>query len=185
MNRKFKKKYSAGFTLIELLVAISILSISILAAYTAVSNNIKGQTFAEDQVIAYYLADEGIESIRNIRDQNNIANIVNQSNGSSQVSWLSGISSACVGTSCSVDSPLLKIAACPGDSTTCPYLNMNTTSGLYGYTASSGWVTTQFKRGISVQIISGTEIKVMCTVSWVTNGVPKSYVLSENMLEWE
>lgn len=178
----------AGFTLVELLVAISILSLSILATFTAVSNNIKGQNFAEDQVVAYYLADEGIESIRNIRDNNAIANVAALGAGTAQVSWLNGIDNKCANNACVVDAPLNTVTVCSGNIYTCPVLNMNTTSGLYGYTSGGSWVATQFTRSIYISPVGGshtTETIVNVVVMWTTNGVSKTYTLSENIKPWQ
>ena len=193
---KRNRNSSKAFTLVELLIAISILSISILATFTAVSNNLRSSNFAEDQVVAYYLADEGIEYVRNVRDQNGIANIVAFGSGGAPVSWLDGISQFCITTACAVDSPhpspAQPIASCSGDASTCPYLLIDCPSitgscvgrsGLYGYTA--GWTPTQFKRSIKVNVTSATEAVVASTVSWVTNGVSKSYTLSDILRAWQ
>ena len=192
-NKRISGIHTLGFTLVELLIAISVLALSILATFSAVSNNVKGQNFAEDQVIAYYLADEGIEYIRNVRDQNGIANIAALGSGGSQVSWLNGIagqaSDPCYpGKTCIVDSPLHTITSCNGGASTCPFLNINSTSGLYGYTSGSPWVTTQFTRSITISPVNGslsTEAIVTCTVTWRTNGVTKNYVASEDITEWQ
>lgn len=182
MQKKFIKrnrKTDKAFTLVELLIAISIMSISILAAFTAISNNLRGSNFAEDQMIAYYLADEGIEYVRNIRDQNSLKNI---QAGSNAIPWLDGVSQFCTARACTVDSPLANITSCSGAASTCPYLRKDTVSGLYGYTSS--WPLTQFQRGISVNVISATEADVSSTISWTTNGVSKNYTLSEILRDY-
>src|SRR5271154_2355010 len=101
------KKQHKAFTLVELLVAISILSLSIIATFSAVSNNLKGINFSQDQITAYYLADEGIEFIRNRRDQNDLQNEHDVSIGAGSVNWLAGIASQpgdpCYSTACTVD----------------------------------------------------------------------------------
>lgn len=186
-GRASRPQFSMGFTLVELLVAISILSISILATFTAVSSNVKGQNFSEDQVIAYYLADEGIESIRNIRDNNGIANAAALGSGAAQISWLNGINPTCVTTACTADASVQPVAltACSSLSpSSCPVLSIKA-SGLYGYGSGTA---TQFKRSVVVSAVGGslaTEATVTCTVSWTTNGVAKTYTVSENMKAWQ
>src|SRR3989338_6292235 len=104
-------KNNLGFTLVETLVAISILSISITATFTAVQNGIQNSTIAKDQTTAFYLAQEAMEFIKNKRDENALNSI---SGGPNQ--WLTGMSNAggdpCYfgggGTSqktCRIDSP--------------------------------------------------------------------------------
>src|SRR6202012_583859 len=141
---------------------ISILSLAILAAFSAVSNNIRGLSFSQDQTTAYYLADEGVEYIRNLRDQNDILNQYDVSIGSGSVNWLAGIAAApgdpCYSTACTVDSPLAQVAACASPAaSSCPALYMQSSTGLFGYTSTSGWVQTQFTRGITVKVDSTNE----------------------------
>lgn len=57
-----------GFTLIETLVAISIFSISILAMMAVLADGISDTNYAKTKITASYLAQEGIEYIRNMRD---------------------------------------------------------------------------------------------------------------------
>ena len=59
---------SKGFTLVETLVAISIFTTSILALLVILSGSISNTGYAKKKIIASYLAQEGIEYIRNMRD---------------------------------------------------------------------------------------------------------------------
>ena len=56
-----------GFTIIESLVAISILVVVITGTLTAIQTGLSSYIFSKDQIIAFYLAQEGFEQIRNIR----------------------------------------------------------------------------------------------------------------------
>ena len=176
-----------GFTLVELLIAMSILSIGILATFGAVSNNLRVSNFTQDQVTAYYLADEGVEYIHNLRDENGIKNVQAIASGGS-VAWLTGIAQVfgdpCFGgVACAADSPLNTLTTCVGGASSCPFLRIDPTSGLYGYTST--WTLTPFQRVITVQVVSATEAVVTVTVTWTTNGVSKSYSLSETLRNWE
>ena len=57
-----------GFTLVETLVAISIFTVSILGIMSVLASGISQTSYAKQKMIASYLAQEGIECIRNIRD---------------------------------------------------------------------------------------------------------------------
>src|SRR3989344_8733451 len=83
-------KNSNGFTLVETLVAISILTLSIAGAFTAVQSGIQSSTFAKDQTTAFYLAQEGMEFIKNKRDENALNSINEQPNP--VTNWLTGLS---------------------------------------------------------------------------------------------
>src|SRR4051812_46204680 len=121
--------HKKGFTLVETLVAVSILSLSIGAAFAAVQSGLQASSGAKDQVTAFYLAQEGMEYIKNVRDNN----ALNAINGGSNT-WLTGMAASSgdfcyFGKVCSIDSPLGTIANCGSASITtsppnlCPVLN--------------------------------------------------------------
>lgn len=73
MKLFFKKnknlnKGNKGFTLVETLVAISIFTMSILGLLIVLSNGISDIGYAKKKLAASYLAQEGIEYVRNERD---------------------------------------------------------------------------------------------------------------------
>jgi len=178
------KIITKGFTLVELLVAISILSLSILAAFTAVSNNIKGSNFSQDQITAYYLADEGIEFIRNVRDQNDIQNQYDLANGSGSVNWLAGIAATAgdpcgASKTCQFDSWHATLTSC---GVSCNVLDLDPSTGLYNYVTGA---TTPFTRTITVTVNSSTEALVTVNVSWTTNSVSKTFSESEILRAWQ
>src|SRR3989344_755955 len=61
-------KLTTGFTLVETLIAVSIFSFSILALMAVLFQGISDTGYAKKKMIAGYLAQEGIEYIRNKRD---------------------------------------------------------------------------------------------------------------------
>lgn len=168
-----------GFTLVEVLVAISILSISILATFTAVQGALRSTNFSEDQIIAYYLADEALEYIRSVRDSNGIQHI-SALGSSSTYNWLTNISPACT-TACYVDVPNDRITACSSNPASCPMLLYNASNGLYQYTAGS---PTMYRRWVSVTPISTTEVSVDVFVSWNAQGISKTHTQKLVLRNW-
>lgn len=67
MHTKIKQKNRA-FTLVETLVAISIFSVSILGLMSVLASGISNTNYAKQKTMASYLAQEGIEYVRNLRD---------------------------------------------------------------------------------------------------------------------
>jgi type II secretory pathway pseudopilin PulG len=63
-------KMNKGFTLMEAIVAIFVITTGLVGVLSLVSQTIASSTFSKDKLIAAYLAQEGIEIIRNIRDTN-------------------------------------------------------------------------------------------------------------------
>jgi prepilin-type N-terminal cleavage/methylation domain-containing protein len=66
------KDTQQGFTIIETLVAISILLISTTGPLSFAQSSLRSSFLARDQVAAFYLAQEAVETIKNIRDNNKI-----------------------------------------------------------------------------------------------------------------
>lgn len=67
-DKKIKNKLFSGFTLVETLVAISIFTMSILGLMSVLASGISNTGFAKKKMQATYLAQEGIEYVRNQRD---------------------------------------------------------------------------------------------------------------------
>jgi prepilin-type N-terminal cleavage/methylation domain-containing protein len=64
----FSTKQQSGFSLVETLVAIAILLIVIVGPMTIATNASRGTSFANEQTIAYFLAQEGLELVQKGRD---------------------------------------------------------------------------------------------------------------------
>ena len=166
-----------GFTLVETLVAISILSLSIIATFTAVQNGIQSSTVAKDQTTAFYLAQEAMEYIKNIRDENALHTI----GTGVTVDWLTGLSDVpsdpCYfGKVCEIDSPLKQVVSCGSAAVTtsppllCPNLSQNPSTGLFGYTSE-----------IQFQQISADEVTVVISMSWTSRTNLQSFQASETL----
>ena len=59
-----------GFTIIEVIVAIFILSVAVVGVFSAFSIIVILTSTASNRLTAAYLAQEGVETVRNIRDNN-------------------------------------------------------------------------------------------------------------------
>ena len=178
-------KFTTGFTLVESLVAVSILMLSILATFTAAQNSIHSSILAKDQTTAFYLIQEAMEYIRNIRDENALQSISSVSSGGPIINWLTGLSNQAsdpcyFGKTCRVDSPAKVATACSGDFGSCSVLNQDSTSGLFGYTSGSA---TNFKREIQFQSLGASQIKVTILVSWTAKLVTRSVQVEQLLFD--
>jgi len=201
MKNFFKKdvtatKFRRGFSLVEALVAISILSLSIAATFSAVQNGIQSSTLAKDQITAFYLTQEGMEFVRNIRDENALQNL-----GGTGANWLAGLSSGAndpcwYGNGgnnnsqkmCTVDSSAKQITtvSCPSNNlNSCPYIKQDLATGLFGY--NSNWQDSHFKRWIVFQKMPNTDNEVVVTIyiTWTESGGAQSFQVSESLLNHE
>lgn len=194
MIEYFKYRQAHGFTLIETLVAVSLMVIAIVAPMSLVSQSLTTAYYARDQVAAYSLAQEGIETVRAVRDGNILSNALN---GTSR-NLLEGIP---IDTNFTADATVDGedgLDPCPLIEG-CPLLQVDTTNTLYGY-GGDGWNDTKFRRTINAKYVGPTsinpddpvtptvgrdEIRVTVTVTWETaTGRTRSFKMYSNMYRW-
>lgn len=65
---------NCGFTLVETILAISVISIAIAAATQLTQSSLKMGRESMNQYVAFHLAEEGLEMVRNLRDSNWLQN---------------------------------------------------------------------------------------------------------------
>jgi len=168
---------SRGFSLVETLVAVGILVVAVVGALTAAQSGISSSIFSKNQVIAIYLAQEGVEVIRNIRDENAL----------NDRSWLVGISDnssdpCYFGNTCYVDALQNTLTRCSGGGS-CPNLKQDSDTGFYGYNLL--WSETGFRREIILTFINQNEISILVTVDWSKGSIDRQFRVRENILNWQ
>jgi len=163
---------SSGFTLIETLVAIGVLLLSITGPLLLAKQGISTSVTVKNQLIASYLAQEGIEYIKNIRDQNFIVGPPAKMDSGLPV---------CNGNSyCKIAPFVSGVSTCGGPGVDCEVLRKNATDGRYGYLAT--WEPTIFARNISIDKSRlPEEITVIVEVKWTQGVVTKNIVLTETL----
>lgn len=183
MKNKFKK----GFTLAELLITISIITIGLLGIAFIAQRGVRYIYTAYNQLTAAYLAQEGVEIIKNIRDGNYLELL---RGGSS--AWDEGIGDDCASDVCcyeveigmlGVEDPLLT----KRNEGVCNFSNLRFLrydSSVYNYSSGS---RTLFKRGIEIKKVSGNPDTKEITVKvfWEEKGKVKAfYPLKEKIFNW-
>ena len=73
MWNKFRK--TSGFSLTEVMIGIMILTVAIVSASNLLVSLVKTNRLNVQTLQAYYLAQEGLEAVRNIRDTNWLHNL--------------------------------------------------------------------------------------------------------------
>lgn len=166
-----------GFTLVETLAAITLLIVVITGTYAAAQTGLSGATLSREEVAAFYLAQEGIEMIRNVRDENGLADR----------DWLTGIASQSTdpcyfGNACTVDAISNTLTRCSSPSS-CPVLRRDVSNGFYGY--DSSWEPSPFTRTITVTQINSNEISILVSVAWSKGALNREFHVRENIFNWQ
>lgn len=170
------EKTKSGFTLIETFIAITILAFVIVGPLSIAANSITTALYAKDQVTAFYLAEEVIEYILNIRDTNH------QQGNNSSSTWLTGLTTCMSPSVCAIDAMNNTLYAsnyC--GSSSCP---IKYSSGVYGYT--SGWTNSIFTRDVEIVTVSATEVAIYVTIKWKTGTLPqRTFTIKELVHNWQ
>src|SRR3972149_6509621 len=154
--KSYKLKANDGFTLVESLVAIAVFTVGISAAIFVIQQSFTVGSRVKNKIIAAYLAQEGIEVIRNIRDRNWMQGKVYNVDAacfSNNNCWINGINDSdgvqetktgCVQYNYDVLYPLNNPSKCPDGQGGLVF------SGSY-YELSAN--TAQFQRTVSTEFI--------------------------------
>lgn len=163
---KGSKKFNKGFSIIEVLVAISVILVSFTGALNLINRSMAFHDLAYSRLVASYLAQEGIEIVRNIRDNNFIAN----------QTWNNGLAAG----DYQVQYNDLSLKNYTGEP-----LNLDTTTGLYNYERSSPTnVPTRYTRKIVIEKISDNHIRVQSIVSWSNRGGNFQIIVEDHLYNW-
>jgi len=165
MLSKRKKTNKAGFTIIELMATVFILLIGITGTMILISQIFLGTRVASSKLMAVYLAQEGVEIVRNIRDANWIE----------RVSWDDGLGEG-------------EFEADYDDFSLSPWQDegryLNIDSGIYNYDSGS---QSRFKRRITLEknVEGNNEIQISSEVIWREGEKDFEVIVSERLYDWE
>jgi len=167
-----------GFTLLEVIAAIFLMTIGVIGILSLVNQTIISSQTTSSRLVASYLAQEGIEIVKNIRDTN-FLQIHREIEG---VEWDTGLTNCAGG--CEADYNDLELTP-----TANRYLNID--AGFYQY---SGFGTqTPFKRKITINIqdLSNPpdgsmldKMKVQVEISWTERLRTYQVTAQENIYKW-
>jgi prepilin-type N-terminal cleavage/methylation domain-containing protein len=172
-------KNSRGFTLIETIVAISILSVGIVIIYGVFYNMYIEASSRNHSLKATYLAQEGVEVVRNMRDNNWI---------SQAGDWKQGIDSGNCNDGCYFEADY-KTGVGAGLSPNVGRLLNVDGQGIYSYDESGDNAPTIFKRKITItgsnDLFGSSDVfRVDSTVSWQNSGKEFLINIVEFLYNW-
>jgi len=171
INNKLSTK---GFTLIELLITITVITVGIFGAYVAIQQAISTVDYSRSRLTAAFLAQEGVEIIKNIRD----TNLLERS-----VAWDKDLAPGeyeVVYDDVQFLSPGLFICASSSDFLTLRFLT-KTDDGPYDYSSPN---ETRYKRKVRIERISNEHLRLTIKVYWITKKGYKEFKLMQEMYKW-
>lgn len=186
-----------GFTLLETLIAVTVVTLAVAAPLFAASRSTVAIHLAQNQMIASYLAQEGIEYVRRMRDDEYLTAFRNGGANVSSAAWtafLSGGDSAslsgCRSSVCMVDPTRsmgtgsgLSIQPCSGASCTPLYIMP---SGLYTEQNNiAGSSITPFTRTIQLIDLTATDEGVVSQVTFNFHGITYTIRVIDHLTPWQ
>ena len=202
---KFLKQKNKGFTLVETLVAIAIFTMSVVAMMVILGDSLSNLTYAKRKLTATYLAQEGVEYIRNLRDTYVLYLDPGQQTNDAWGLFQANVISNCGGKGCTFDvnqlifnnndQPIIDVVLIPcpfvNNNIPCPYLYYDKNTGEYNYvdTPSDTHINSGFRRRIRVEANNAVyqnidEIKVISTVYWTQGSGTYEISFSESLFNW-
>jgi len=178
-----KRNGKNGFSLVETLVAIFILAMAITSAMAVAQSSLLASFFARDRVTAYFLAQEAVEVVKNIRDENRLENRDNPNNLISWSSRITDLSCKENDLPCGVDIINNSVIKCADFDDGCRL--KREANGIFNHSSSGD--DTRFTRTVEIESVGGTddEIKVTVTVSWPQAlNQNKNFVMTEHIFNW-
>jgi len=171
----------SGFTLVETLIAISIFSVSIVALFSVLAQGISNTNYAKKKIIAGYLAQEGIEYIRNMRDSYVLYSVTT---GKNWAQFKFALASCNPGNECGFNNSVYVtnpnfIFKCTTNLNGCNlYLNNG------NYNSNSSGSDSGFTRKIWMSIVKPYEVKIFSKVSWMQGSGIHDITLTEDLFNW-
>lgn len=187
-NNSIYKNKSLAFSLVEVLVAISILLLVAVNPMRIVTNANNSTRFANEQLLAFFLAQEGLELVEKGRNDlylkyfnNDLNNPMGRfmSNNINQNPLANCINNEC-GIQIANDGSLMQAVRCNNSNNNCRlYYEANNTRAKYLYGGSSpgaGQILSPYTRKIVMKPVVTTtgnlrEMKVTSTVTWRTGSL--------------
>jgi len=193
------KHLQSGFSLVETLVAITILLVIIVGPLTLVSTSARSTSFASEQVVAFFLAQEGAELAQKARDDLVLERFLPGFDEDTDVDpWEDFVNTAnngafrhCFNASgcglgvASGDTGLVTVSnnACPASGCVLHlYASTNPDEGgtassqvraRYTHTPTSLTITTPYTRNVRFEVVPGPneQVRVISTVRWFTGSI--------------
>jgi type II secretory pathway pseudopilin PulG len=176
ISTNFKTKPKA-FTLVEALVALSILIVGIISGFILVTKALYDVTVIQDRLTASFLAQEGLELVRQIRDTNYLKTL-----GDTPTAWDNNLKTDgdyLISANVQTGTVILPLPPWQDKS-----LSYHPSSGVYNYDDTGDATPTVFKRKIKIYHVSSDEIRVQSIMDWKSKNINFSFTAEDHLFNW-
>lgn len=179
----------SGFTLVETLVAISIFTVSVLTMIVVLSDGIANTNYAKKKVTSVYLAQEGIETMRNMRDTYMLFSLP-ANKWSDFITKINPCTNArgCYFNDWNLDysDPMMPITNIPlvACGVNCPTLLYDSSTGKYNYNTG---INSGFRRKVNITYnptVDANSVEVEVTIFWTQGSGTYQLSVYNNLVNW-
>jgi type II secretory pathway pseudopilin PulG len=170
-------RLKSGFTLVEALVALSILIVGIISGFILVTKALYDVTIIQDRLTASFLAQEGLEFVRQIRDTNYLKTLGSTSTETDWDNNLKTDENYLIFANISAGTIILS-------SWQDKLLSYHPSSGVYNYDNTGDATPTVFKRKINIYHVSSDEIRVQSIMNWKSRNIDFSFTAEDHLFNW-
>ena len=165
-------KDKSGFTMVEVVTVILVISIGMTGILSLIVQNIRSQSINKNTLVAYQLAQEGIELVREVRD----------TNWRGGITWNQGIGNGTYYMDYTDAAPI-SATFVPGSGKLKQDIN-----NFYIKDPEQNFVEGSFYRIISINYPDNTNPEMMLVKSnvyWIESGGQHSYTLEAELYNWK
>ena len=166
ITKTFEAKNNKGFTLLEVIVAIFILAVGVGGTFSLISQTISAASLIELKLTGSYLAQEGIEIVKNLRDKAWLE----------QMPWDTYLPTGEWEVDYLTQDLQERGYADPGVP-----LNIDDANGFYSYQPGTA---TKFTRKVSIQAVGIERLEVSIEIRWKERGRSHSIEILEYITNW-
>lgn len=176
--KHLNQKNKSAFSLLETIVVLFIVSIGLVSILSLTVDSVRAQNLNKNSLLAYHLAEEGLELIKNVRDTNFIQNTT-----SSPIAWNRYIDGVSPNNKYRVDYANFQPVLVSGISEAKLQLSAGANPGFYLHDGTSP--DSMFSRMITVDSAGTASSTVSSLVEWVDQGQTYQVELKTIIYDWE
>jgi len=175
LSPKFSKK---GFTLVEALIAMSVLMVGIFSGFVLVTRALYNAAVIQDRLTASFLAQEGVELVRQIRDTNFIKILDNES-----INWRDGLTDGTYIVEAKIREGNSINLVPVEEGAEIPNLLYDDSFDQKIYNHSLG-ERTVFNREIKISTITDDQMMVEVIMNWRTRNIDFDLTVEDRLFNW-